>query len=267
MNILKVPLLKIEFCFPSRQGRGLRGLSASLKAMSSDNSKVLLTPRLARRLAAVSSTTSTPGESRSPSESPSKEPLSGESRREEKEGNGDREGLQVPSEQNLPPCTPPTRSPSISASSSSSSSSSPALEPAGELRREPMNIYNLNAIIRDQVEHSFHFSISGILFLLSSLFSLRIALCFLFLPSIFLLSFLMHSSLPLFIFSLHNHTLRKVWSVFSCFFSSALFLLYFLSVNLSSILLPPFDLIFFFSTFTSFLTSFLLSFSLKHLEN
>uniref|UniRef100_A0A3B5ADI5 Protein bicaudal D homolog 1-like n=1 Tax=Stegastes partitus TaxID=144197 RepID=A0A3B5ADI5_9TELE len=39
------------------------------------------------------------------------------------------------------------------ASSSSSSSSSPALEPAGELRREPMNIYNLNAIIRDQVKH------------------------------------------------------------------------------------------------------------------
>ncbi|XP_051247972.1 protein bicaudal D homolog 1-like isoform X2 [Dicentrarchus labrax] len=134
-----------------RQGRGLRGLSASLKAMSSDNSKVLLTPRLARRLAAVASTTSSPGQSRSPSESPSKEPLSREGGREEKEL--DREGLQVPSEQSLPPCTPPTRSPSISASSSSSSSSSPALEPAGELRREPMNIYNLNAIIRDQVKH------------------------------------------------------------------------------------------------------------------
>ncbi|XP_036978227.1 protein bicaudal D homolog 1-like isoform X2 [Acanthopagrus latus] len=134
-----------------RQGRGLRGLSASLKAMSSDNSKVLLTPRLARRLAAVASTTSTPAESRSPSESPSKEPLSGERGREEKEG--DREGLQLPSDHSLPPCTPPTRSPSISASSSSSSSSSPALEPAGELRREPMNIYNLNAIIREQVKH------------------------------------------------------------------------------------------------------------------
>ncbi|XP_070709721.1 protein bicaudal D homolog 1-like [Pempheris klunzingeri] len=131
-----------------RQGRGLRGISASLKAMSSDNSKVLLTPRLARRLAAAAaSTTSTPGESRSPSESPSKEPLSGREEREEKEG--DRE----PSEQSLPPCTPPTRSPSISASSSSSSSSSPALEPVAELRREPMNIYNLNAIIRDQVKH------------------------------------------------------------------------------------------------------------------
>uniref|UniRef100_A0A667ZWT0 Bicaudal D homolog 1a n=1 Tax=Myripristis murdjan TaxID=586833 RepID=A0A667ZWT0_9TELE len=97
-----------------RQGRGLRGLSAGLKAMSSDDSRVLLTPRLARRLAAVASATSSPAESRSPSESPSKDPL---------------------------------------ASSSSSSSSSPALEPAGELRKEPMNIYNLNAIIRDQVKH------------------------------------------------------------------------------------------------------------------
>ncbi|XP_072233120.1 protein bicaudal D homolog 1-like isoform X2 [Leuresthes tenuis] len=134
-----------------RQGRGLRCISASLKAMSSDNSKVLLTPRLARRLATVTSTTSTPGESRSPSESPSKEPLSGEGRRQEKEA--DREGLQAPCEQSLPPCTPPTRSPSISASSSSSSSSSPALEPPSELRREPMNVYNLNSIVRDQVKH------------------------------------------------------------------------------------------------------------------
>ncbi|KAM7366779.1 hypothetical protein PAMP_014725 [Pampus punctatissimus] len=132
-----------------RQGRGLRGFSACLKAMSTDNSKVLLTPRLARRLAAVASATS--ADSRSPSESPSKEPLSGEGGREEKER--DSEGFQAPPEQSLPPCTPPSASPSISASSSSSSSSSPALEPAGELRREPMNIYNLNAIIRDQVKH------------------------------------------------------------------------------------------------------------------
>lgn len=160
-NILKDLQVKknYSFCFSSRQGRGLRGLSASLKAMSSDNSKVLLTPRLARRLAAVASITSTPAESRSPSESPSKEPLSGQGRGEKE---GDREGLQVPPDQSLPPCTPPTRSPSISASSSSSSSSSPALEPAGELRREPMNIYNLNAIIRDQVEHSSHGSVSVI---------------------------------------------------------------------------------------------------------
>ncbi|XP_029016191.1 protein bicaudal D homolog 1-like isoform X2 [Betta splendens] len=130
-----------------RQGRGLRGLSATIKAMSLDNTKVLLTPRLARRLAAVVSTTSTPGDSWSPSESPSKEPLPRDVRGEHKEG--DRQGPQDPSE----PCTPPTRSPSISASSSSSSSSSPSLEPGGELRREPLNLYNLNAIIRDQVKH------------------------------------------------------------------------------------------------------------------
>ncbi|XP_056280506.1 protein bicaudal D homolog 1-like isoform X2 [Pseudoliparis swirei] len=134
-----------------RQGRGLRGLSASLKAMSSDTSKVFLTPRLARRLAAVVSANLTPGGSRSPSQSPSKEPLSGEGRVEDKKE--DKEGLQASSEQSPPPSTPPTRSPSISASSSSSSSSSPALEPAGELRREPMNVYNLNAIIREQVKY------------------------------------------------------------------------------------------------------------------
>uniref|UniRef100_A0A8C8E3R8 Protein bicaudal D homolog 1 n=1 Tax=Oryzias sinensis TaxID=183150 RepID=A0A8C8E3R8_9TELE len=134
-----------------RQGRGLRSISASLKAVSSDSSKVLLTPRLSRRLVAAASTTSSPGGSRSPSASPSKEPLSGEGEGEDKEVC--REGLQAPFEQTLPPCTPPTRSPSISASSSSSSSSSPALEPHGELRREPMNIYSLNAIVRDQVKH------------------------------------------------------------------------------------------------------------------
>ncbi|XP_068163462.1 protein bicaudal D homolog 1-like isoform X2 [Antennarius striatus] len=128
-----------------RQGRGLRALSTSLKATSLDNNKVLITPRLARRLANVStSTTSSTAESRSPSESPCKQPFSGEGRTLERER--DRE-------QSLAPCSSSSRSPSISASSSSSSSSSPALEPDGELRREPMNIYNLNAIIRDQVKH------------------------------------------------------------------------------------------------------------------
>ncbi|XP_056878489.1 protein bicaudal D homolog 1-like isoform X3 [Takifugu flavidus] len=124
-----------------RQGRGLRGLNASLKAMSSDSSRILLTPRLARRLATASSTLSAPEESQ---DSPSKESLSGDGGREEKE---------VDRDVHHTPCTPPPSSPSISASSSSSSSSSPALEPAGELRKEPMNIYNLNAIIRDQVKH------------------------------------------------------------------------------------------------------------------
>ncbi|KAK6314922.1 hypothetical protein J4Q44_G00144510 [Coregonus suidteri] len=120
-----------------RHGRGLRGISASLKG---DDTRVLLTPRLARRLAAAvaTATSSSTAESRSPSESPSKERLSGE-------GGRDRDSPV--------PRTPPTGSPSISASSSSSSSSSPAVEPAGDLRREPMNIYNLNAIIREQVRH------------------------------------------------------------------------------------------------------------------
>eukprot|EP00063_Salmo_salar_P088290 XP_014063125.1 PREDICTED: protein bicaudal D homolog 1-like isoform X2 [Salmo salar] len=123
-----------------RHGRGLRGISASLKG---DDTRVLLTPRLARRLAAVAAATSSSTvESRSPSESPSKERLSGEGGRD---GGRDRDSPVTR--------TPPMGSPSISASSSSSSSSSPAVEPAGDLRREPMNIYNLNAIIREQVRH------------------------------------------------------------------------------------------------------------------
>ncbi|KAJ7983804.1 hypothetical protein DPEC_G00371160, partial [Dallia pectoralis] len=120
-----------------RHGRGMRGISASLKG---DDTRVLLTPRLARRLAAVAS--SSPAESRSPSESPSKDRLSGEGGRD---GGKDRDS---PVHR-----TPPTGSPNISASSSSSSSSSPPVELTGDLRREPMNIYNLNAIIRDQVKH------------------------------------------------------------------------------------------------------------------
>ncbi|XP_068611554.1 protein bicaudal D homolog 1-like [Brachionichthys hirsutus] len=132
-----------------RQGRGLQAISSSLKSLSPDNSKVLITPRLPRRLASAStSTPSTTGESQSPSESPSKLPLSGKGRRQ------DRKGLQVSYEQSLAPSTPSSPSPSISASSSSSlSSSSPAREPDGEFRGEPMNIYNLSAIIRDQVKH------------------------------------------------------------------------------------------------------------------
>ncbi|XP_037551810.1 protein bicaudal D homolog 1 [Nematolebias whitei] len=133
-----------------RQGRGLKGLSATLRAMSSDNSRVLLTPRLSRRMAAVTSTTSSPGEARSSSAPPYKEALPLMGRKNEEV---DRDGLQAVCEQSAPTCTPPTCSPSISASSSSSSSSSPALEPLGELRKEPMNIYNLSAIIRDQVKH------------------------------------------------------------------------------------------------------------------
>ncbi|KAK7895673.1 hypothetical protein WMY93_020998 [Mugilogobius chulae] len=112
-----------------RQGRGLRGLSATLKAMSTDNSKVLLTPRLARRLMAAS--TGSRRESRSPPGSPSKEPLSRE------DGSLSREE------------GPASAS---SGSSSSSSSSSPAPDPPAELRREP-TIQHLSALIREQVKH------------------------------------------------------------------------------------------------------------------
>ncbi|XP_030636566.1 protein bicaudal D homolog 1 [Chanos chanos] len=109
-----------------RQSRSPRTTSGTgLKTQ--DEHRILLTPRLARRLAAVNAVT----ESRSPSESPSKEPLSDQS----------------------PSHTPQTGSPIISGSSSSSSSS-PAPESTGsDPRREPMNIHHLNAIIRDQIKH------------------------------------------------------------------------------------------------------------------
>ncbi|XP_059366621.1 protein bicaudal D homolog 1-like isoform X2 [Carassius carassius] len=95
-----------------------------------DDHRVFLTPRLARRLAAINAATS--AESRSPSDSPSKEPLTAEQS----------------------PVRTPQGSPVVSASSSSSSSS-PAPESAtvSDLRREPTNIYHLNAIIRDQIKH------------------------------------------------------------------------------------------------------------------
>ncbi|XP_028306741.1 protein bicaudal D homolog 1-like isoform X2 [Gouania willdenowi] len=99
-----------------RQGRAL---SVSLKSSSSDNSKVLLTPRLARRLTAAG-------------------------------GSPPKEEDTVSSAQALAkPRSPPGHSPSLIASSSSSSSSS---SPPLETSREPMNIYNLNAIIREQVQ-------------------------------------------------------------------------------------------------------------------
>ncbi|XP_072311368.1 protein bicaudal D homolog 1-like [Eucyclogobius newberryi] len=118
-----------------RQGRGMRGL----KAMSADNSKVLLTPRLARRLMAASA--GCRRESYSPPGSPSKEPLSRE------EGPLSREEGPLSREEG------PTSA--SSGSSSSSSSSSPAPEPPAEPRREP-NIQHLSALIREQVKHLQH---------------------------------------------------------------------------------------------------------------
>ncbi|XP_023693647.2 protein bicaudal D homolog 1-like isoform X1 [Paramormyrops kingsleyae] len=96
-----------------RQGRAARG--GSLKG--SEDPRALLSPRLARRLAAMSS-----GELRSPSDSPSKEPA-----RDPQQGSPSR-GLAA-----------------VGPSSTS--------EPGLDLRREPMNVYNLNAIIRDQMKH------------------------------------------------------------------------------------------------------------------
>ncbi|XP_036373906.1 protein bicaudal D homolog 1 isoform X1 [Megalops cyprinoides] len=107
-----------------RQGRV--GRSGSLKG--AEDPRGLLSPRLARRIAAATA----PSEPRSPMDSPSKEPLSD------------------------PGKESPTRTPSgspVASASPSSSSSSPVPEPAGDLRKEPMNIYNLNAIIRDQIKH------------------------------------------------------------------------------------------------------------------
>lgn len=108
-----------------RQGRTLTRISTSGHKGQQDDHRVLLTPRLARRLAAIN-------ESRSPSDSPSKDPLTAEQS----------------------PIRTPLGSPNVSASSSSSSSSpAPESSTGSELRREPTNIHHLNAIIRDQIKH------------------------------------------------------------------------------------------------------------------
>ncbi|XP_029103568.1 protein bicaudal D homolog 1 isoform X3 [Scleropages formosus] len=109
-----------------RQGRAAR--SGSLKGP--EDPRGLLSPRLARRLAA------TPTEPRSPSDSPSRDPPSESGK-----------------EQQASPARTPAGSPVISLSPSLSPSPSPTPEPGGDLRKEPMNIYNLNAIIRDQIKH------------------------------------------------------------------------------------------------------------------
>lgn len=105
-----------------RQSRVTR--SGSLKG--ADDPRALLSPRLARRLAAANSS----DVSKSPQESPSKEPL----------GDGSKGEAGSP---NRTPFGSPVNS---------SLSASPTPE-TGDLRKEPMNIYNLNAIIRDQIKH------------------------------------------------------------------------------------------------------------------
>ncbi|XP_057204150.1 protein bicaudal D homolog 1 isoform X2 [Triplophysa rosa] len=106
-----------------RQSRVTR--SGSLKG--TDDLRALLSPRLARRLAKVTSDMS-----KSPQESPSKEPL----------GDGSK-GEAASQSPNKTPFGSPVNG-LLSAS----------LTPeTGDLRKEPMNIYNLNAIIRDQIKH------------------------------------------------------------------------------------------------------------------
>ncbi|XP_051952761.1 protein bicaudal D homolog 1-like isoform X1 [Xyrauchen texanus] len=110
-----------------RQSRVTR--SGSLKGP--DDTRALLSPRLARRLNAANSSDM----SKSPLDSPAKEPSGEGSNRE-------------PGSQQSP-----TRSPFGSPVNSSTSPSPSTVPETGDLRREPMNIYNLNAIIRDQIKH------------------------------------------------------------------------------------------------------------------
>ncbi|XP_035383638.1 protein bicaudal D homolog 1-like isoform X1 [Electrophorus electricus] len=117
-----------------RQGRSQspRATAAGLKGQ--DEHRVLLTPRLARRLAAIntSASASTPSDALAPSDSPSREPLA----------------------QDDSPLRTPLGSPAVSASSSSSSSSpAPESSSCSEPRRETITIHHLNAVIREQIEH------------------------------------------------------------------------------------------------------------------
>ncbi|XP_072291561.1 protein bicaudal D homolog 1 isoform X1 [Eucyclogobius newberryi] len=111
-----------------RQSRVTRG--GSLKG--SDDPRALLSPRLARRLAAISATCSS-DPPRSPMDSPSKDTSHSEST----------SVVDSPIYHGSPTRT----------ASSLASNASPVPSEAGDLRKEPMNIYNLNAIIRDQIKH------------------------------------------------------------------------------------------------------------------
>nr|XP_057942818.1 protein bicaudal D homolog 1 isoform X1 [Doryrhamphus excisus] len=118
-----------------RQSRVTR--SGSLKG--SEDPRALLSPRLARRLAAVSALCS-PEAPRTPMDSPSKEAH---------HSDATTNAVEAPAHHSSP-----TRHPIIStvASLSPCPSAVPS-EAGGDLRKEPMNIYNLNAIIRDQIKH------------------------------------------------------------------------------------------------------------------
>ncbi|GAA6215896.1 protein bicaudal D homolog 1-like isoform X4 [Lates japonicus] len=118
-----------------RQSRVTR--SGSLKG--SDDPRALLSPRLARRLAAASAACSSDSP-RSPMDSPSKDAHHNETTTNTADS----------SSCHSSPTRNPTGSPVISISPCPSPLPS---EAGGDLRKEPMNIYNLNAIIRDQIKH------------------------------------------------------------------------------------------------------------------
>ncbi|XP_044213421.1 protein bicaudal D homolog 1 isoform X1 [Thunnus albacares] len=118
-----------------RQSRVTR--SGSLKG--SDDPRALLSPRLARRLAAASAACSSESP-RSPMDSPSKDSNHSDTPTMTVEspayqGSPTRNSMGSPVI-NISPCPSPVPS-----------------EAGGDLRKEPMNIYNLNAIIRDQIKH------------------------------------------------------------------------------------------------------------------
>ncbi|CAJ1057158.1 protein bicaudal D homolog 1 isoform X2 [Xyrichtys novacula] len=118
-----------------RQSRVTR--SGSLKG--SDDPRALLSPRLARRLAAAAAACSSDSP-RSPMDSPSKDAHHNEASTNTADSSS---------------ChSSPTRNPPGSPSINISPCPSPVpAETGADLRKEPMNIYNLNAIIRDQIKH------------------------------------------------------------------------------------------------------------------
>ncbi|KAG7523043.1 bicaudal D-like 1-like isoform X2 [Solea senegalensis] len=119
-----------------RQSRVTR--NGSLKG--SDDPRALLSPRLARRLAAVSAALSSESP-RTLMDSPSKDAHHNETTANT---------VDSPLSCHSSPTRNLTASPVISISPCPSPLPS---EAGGDLRKEPMNIYNLNAIIRDQIKH------------------------------------------------------------------------------------------------------------------
>ena len=118
-----------------RQSRVTR--SGSLKGC--DDPRALLSPRLARRLAAVSAACS-PEPPRSPGDSPSR--------------NCHQSDTAANAADSSSSHSSPTRNRTGSPGHVNSPCPSPLpSESAGDLRKEPMNIYNMNAIIRDQIKH------------------------------------------------------------------------------------------------------------------